>query len=182
MGSLGCGRKCRLRRVRRYCRSVVLIPKMASQEAVLRNKFPGSQLPGSSQDVAKPAFPAPSWLLVVDVARCAGHDSVLFFEKQNHAAHVTLSRSAPNLRNRCTRPLQRVGPRADPTTPHRETLAKIASRFEVTRVHLNPYQYTFRDLYSGSGIESRETAAPCRHRRGARCRRGMEVAAAQRWR
>ena len=40
---------------------MVLIPKIASQEAVLRNEFPGSQLPGSSQDVAKPAFLAPSW-------------------------------------------------------------------------------------------------------------------------
>ena len=34
-------------------RPVVLIPKMASQEAVSRNEFPGSQLPVGSQDVPK---------------------------------------------------------------------------------------------------------------------------------
>ena len=40
----------------RIC-AVVLIPKMPSQEAVTRNKFPSSQIPGCSQDVPRIQIP-----------------------------------------------------------------------------------------------------------------------------
>ena len=42
-----------------------MVPKMASQEAVSRNEFPGSHLPVGSQDVAKSPVPgsqSPSWV------------------------------------------------------------------------------------------------------------------------